>query len=352
MYEYNPIPCLERLGYTEREASFLYLVGRNSGYFLRRQFLEFAQGHGGALAQNFVNKGLAYGDITTFDYGQRRHIYHLRSGEVYKVLAMEDTRQGRLKGDHEIATRLLILDYLLGQLQHRWLSTEAEKVEYFEKELNVDPQYFPRASASAANENGTPGRYFPDRFPVASIPEKPESRAQVRFTFFDAGSATVKAFERYLASYRELFLRLPRFELVYVSFAPDNFPQAERVYERVISQPRRASRLLPQGAEHLVRFLRSQDLWERKEGRVPWEDLLIFEEGERIYTQPEHAVLRVAWRKGSAAYEQELTRLGLRHTATRKLATQLIQRSYPVFGFNSREKKQSRSGQASFQLQF
>ena len=38
---YDPIHELRKFGYTERESAFLYLVGMNSGYFLRRQFLGF-----------------------------------------------------------------------------------------------------------------------------------------------------------------------------------------------------------------------------------------------------------------------------------------------------------------------
>ena len=40
---YDPIRELRKFGYTERESAFLYLVGVNSGYFLRRQFLKLAQ---------------------------------------------------------------------------------------------------------------------------------------------------------------------------------------------------------------------------------------------------------------------------------------------------------------------
>jgi hypothetical protein len=39
--DYDPISSLEATGYLEREASFLYLVAVNSGYFLRRQYLPF-----------------------------------------------------------------------------------------------------------------------------------------------------------------------------------------------------------------------------------------------------------------------------------------------------------------------
>jgi hypothetical protein len=34
---------LESVGYTEREAAFLYLVAVHSGYFLRRQYSHFIQ---------------------------------------------------------------------------------------------------------------------------------------------------------------------------------------------------------------------------------------------------------------------------------------------------------------------
>jgi hypothetical protein len=34
----DPIPFIEELGYTPREAAFLYAIGVHSGYFLRRQF--------------------------------------------------------------------------------------------------------------------------------------------------------------------------------------------------------------------------------------------------------------------------------------------------------------------------
>jgi hypothetical protein len=54
MISYDPIPCIEGMGYTEREASFLYLVAAHSGYFLRRQFDSFIDRHSGAIAQHFL----------------------------------------------------------------------------------------------------------------------------------------------------------------------------------------------------------------------------------------------------------------------------------------------------------
>ena len=50
----DPIPDLERIGYTQREASFLYLVGRASGYFLARQYAEFLNRKPGALVHQLM----------------------------------------------------------------------------------------------------------------------------------------------------------------------------------------------------------------------------------------------------------------------------------------------------------
>src|SRR5713226_6279874 len=102
MTQYDPIPDLERLGYTPREAAFLYLVGHNSGFFLRRQFLYFLNRKLGSLAQNFIEKARGNQHVSVLDYGQRRHIYHLNSRTIYRILQDEDSPYRRPRGDHEI----------------------------------------------------------------------------------------------------------------------------------------------------------------------------------------------------------------------------------------------------------
>ncbi len=55
---YDPIAELQKLGYTEREAAFLYLVGMHCGYFLRRQYLQFLRREDGAMVQRFLEKSI------------------------------------------------------------------------------------------------------------------------------------------------------------------------------------------------------------------------------------------------------------------------------------------------------
>ena len=52
----DPIPALESLGYTDREAAFLYLAAAHSGYFLRRQFDYFTDRNKGSIVMRFLEK--------------------------------------------------------------------------------------------------------------------------------------------------------------------------------------------------------------------------------------------------------------------------------------------------------
>ena len=69
------ITALESLGYTKREASFLYLAGVHSGYFVRRQFDYFIDRVAGAIAQTVWNlaaghpaeRGIKDADLVYFD---------------------------------------------------------------------------------------------------------------------------------------------------------------------------------------------------------------------------------------------------------------------------------------------
>lgn len=79
MMDYDPIPCIQSIGYTEREASFLYLVAVHSGYFFRRQFDRFIDRRSGAIAQHFLDKTRRAGHVAALDFGQQRHVYHLHT---------------------------------------------------------------------------------------------------------------------------------------------------------------------------------------------------------------------------------------------------------------------------------
>ena len=94
---HDPVPDLVQLGYTPREAAFLYLAGASSGFFLARQYARFAQRRPGALIQQLIEKGQAFGHLIALDCGQRRHIYHLCSRTIYRLIGDEESQNRRVK---------------------------------------------------------------------------------------------------------------------------------------------------------------------------------------------------------------------------------------------------------------
>ena len=75
MADYDPIPLLENAGYSEQEASFLYLVAVHSGYFLRRQYSRFIQRDRGKRVDRFIQRALRLNHLQVVECGQGRHVY-------------------------------------------------------------------------------------------------------------------------------------------------------------------------------------------------------------------------------------------------------------------------------------
>ena len=157
----DPIPFIEELGYTPREAAFLYAVGMHSGYFLRRQFDAYIGRVKGAISQHFLSKAERRGHVRAIDYGQNRKVFHLHWKPIYRLLGDEDSQNRRIKCDLQIKSRLMILDYVLRDTREHFLETEQSKVEFFTKSC--------RLSADVLPAGGPKGRHFPDRFPISTV---------------------------------------------------------------------------------------------------------------------------------------------------------------------------------------
>ena len=125
---YDPVRVLESVGYTEREAAFLYLVALHSGYFLRRQYGRFIQRERGAIAAQLLRKAVARGHLQSVACGQARFVYHLTSREMYSAVGLAASQHRRLKGDAQIKSRLMVLDFVLAHVRANLLTDEAGKL--------------------------------------------------------------------------------------------------------------------------------------------------------------------------------------------------------------------------------
>jgi hypothetical protein len=218
----DPILALESLGYTEREAAFLYLVAVHSGYFVRRQFDYFTDRNKGALVMRFLEKARIAGHVEFLDYKQGWHVYHLFSRAIYRLLGNAESQHRRRKGDAQVRARLMALDYVLENDNSHYLESEAERVRFFMEDRRIASELF----------TGDDGGLYPllTSFPISLADRTRPAQSSVRFAFIDEGLSTIEKFLRFLSLADPLLRAVGDFELVYVSGSAFNFSAAKDTF--------------------------------------------------------------------------------------------------------------------------
>ena len=218
----DPIIALESLGYTEREATFLYLVATHSGYFVRRQFDYFTDRNKGALVMRFLQKARIAGHVEFLDYKQGWHVYHLFSRIIYRLLGNAESQHRRRKGDAQVRARLMALDYVLENDGDHYLESDAERIRFFAEDRRITPDRF----------TGDDGGLYPSltSFPISLADRTRPAQSSVRFAFIDEGLATIEKFLRFLSVADPLLRAVGNFEVVYVSGSTFNFPAAKDAF--------------------------------------------------------------------------------------------------------------------------
>lgn len=319
----DPIPFIEELGYTPREATCLYAVGMHSGYFLRRQFDGYIGRVKGAISQHFLNKAERRGHIRVLDYGQNRKVFHLYWKPIYRLLGDEDSQHRRVKGDLQVKIRLMILDYVLRDTQEHFLETEQSKVEFFTRSCGLSADLLP--------VSGSTKRYFPDRFPVSTLPHGRDKDPTIRFAFIDEGLFSLRKFERFVLQHERLFRALGRFTVVYVADAQRNFSAADKYLAHRFPRYPDALREedFPLGIEHFLEYLEASDVFDNTRLVPTRRELDVLEEGERVYTAPIHSQLETDWYEDRISLDQISERYA-RGRNNAPFETLLLPFKYPV----------------------
>jgi len=209
-----PGAALRHLGYTEREAQFIELAALHSGYFVRRQFTTFINQPRGGIAAAFLQKLLDQRHATAYVCRPQAHLYHLSAKPLYTALGQVDNRHRRRRPALGIKAKLMALDYVLARRADRFLPTEQERVEYFDR-LGIERRLLPQAIYRPRERGTSTARYFVEKFPL-SVQDSDASRV-VTVTYVDAGDYTMDSFETFLERYSGLLRALPRVRLVHVS---------------------------------------------------------------------------------------------------------------------------------------
>jgi len=221
LFNEDAIHRLRLFGYSEREAEFLFLAGLQSGFFLRRQYSQFAGARAGGADAALVEKLLRNRHASSVSGCGQTQVYHLGARSFYAALAPGDNRNRRMRPPAAMKSRLMALDYVLDHPGPRYLGTEQEKVAYFGS-LGIDLEVLPVKAFRSPDSPTATARYFVDKYPIA-VRDALSGAPDVCLSFIGEGFATCAHFEAYLRQYRLLFERLAGFELVYVAASPNLF---------------------------------------------------------------------------------------------------------------------------------
>jgi hypothetical protein len=190
------------MGYTKREAEFLYLVGKHSGVFTVKQFCSFAGISFGGPATALIQRSTGFGhvDLIALRRGSSRPAIYRRSKRFEYVVSRECATSPRRNA--EIQTRLKCLDYIIANPDKNYLHTEVEKEEKF-RGVNIPVRFYKKVGGGGE----TVRHVFVDNFPIA-VQENGTD-----FVYVDQSSQ--KAFRRFLTVYRALLLAIGKCKVVF-----------------------------------------------------------------------------------------------------------------------------------------
>ena len=216
--QHDAIDTIQHLGYSEREAAFIYTVAVYSGYFLRRQFNFLVQRGRGGIATQFLARQNGAATFGRSSVSRAALSINSMPSHIYRIVRQEDSHNRRAKGTREIRRRLIMLDYVLAHLgKEEFLESELSRRKFFAR-FGMKPEIL----ASTAK--------FGDLMPVTV--RRTDHRPTVCFTFIDEGHRSTAKFERFLRTSDRLLCSLLDFAVIYVATTPRNFEPAQRLFTR------------------------------------------------------------------------------------------------------------------------
>ena len=208
---------LMQLGFTVREADFLYLVGTNCGVFTTEHYrLVTGIAARGRVQQDLIRKLDAHHFITRIAITQQHQIIHLRHKAFYRAILAEDSRLRRGMSPGLIRQRLQYMDYLARNPQLRYITTEGDRHRIFTSDFAIAEELIPqRIYRSKANPNDATIRLFPERFPI--FVGEQDGISSLGVVYGEDPADRFRAFRRFILAHEELFGAFANLRFVYVS---------------------------------------------------------------------------------------------------------------------------------------
>jgi hypothetical protein len=270
---------LLHFGYTEEEARFLYIVATHSGYFTCRQFLQFVKTKRGKRSAEFVRKVVENKHGSSKEYLRRGRVFHLFSHNLYEAVGRENVRFRRGHSTEYIRTRLIALDFILGNQGFIYLESEEQKLSFFCNQLGLDKKILPHKRYSGAIKSDCfADRYFTDEFPMFYNPVVGLS-PMMSFSFIDPGFEAIDQFRTYLDAYLTFFTKLSQIRLYYVATRDTNFEGARKLFHGTFQRLWNPS--APGG---LFDYFRRRRTWDEKNyNTLSDNDILLINQGKERY---------------------------------------------------------------------
>ena len=187
------------------DAEWLALVCLHSGAFTRGQYQAyFESDHNRAwrFVQRLVDRKVAVEESLPVLWGRPRMICRISHKGIYRALGEPDIRHRRKADASTLYRRLISLDYVIQNMWHQWLPTEAEKLGAFGGAMGVERALLPQRIYGGALANRR--AYFPIKMPIALLPDIPA----YEFVYIDQGDATGDAVRSWGRDHADLWRAL------------------------------------------------------------------------------------------------------------------------------------------------
>jgi hypothetical protein len=297
------VESLMRLGYTEAEARFLYVVATHSGYFTLRQYLQFIEAHRGKRSSVFAKKVLESGHASVRDYLGYGGVYHVFSRTLYGPIDKANLRNRRQHSFEFIRTRLVLLDFLIAHPDFDYLESEQEKVALFCEKLGVAQEFLPAKVYEGGLGSRPTVRYFVDKFPLFLAPSVPSFPPVVTLSYVDSGAGSMVGFETHLAAYQPLLQQLRSFRFLYISPSNGLFARATERFRKTVKTP-----LESDVSSEILRYFQIRKRFEERRYVVPvTADFEFLNEARRRFHGERFEGLYASWQSGAIG-EPELRR--------------------------------------------
>ena len=204
---------LQSLGFTWRQAEFLYLVGTQTGVFTAAHFRIFTGTDMGGTSVALVAKLDERGFIKRKKYGPSEWL-HVTHKAFYQAILTPDSRLRRPMSLPLLRQRLQYLDVLVRRTEPQYFGSEAEKVEFFCDTLRVPESLLPQTLYRSKTSGKESLRFFTDRYPVFQTQGTEPSAGIV---YGEDPKGKFESFRKFLQANSKFFDALGKVHLVYVS---------------------------------------------------------------------------------------------------------------------------------------